>query len=110
MRQQVTKSCPLSQRNPSESAAVAVIGRDTRRPRPTVVRPEPWVRWTDRPTADYPFGVVEVIAGREVAYYDVCELADCQLEGCRAFHFRKHGDPGTDYHVLIAPNPQDHSC
>jgi hypothetical protein len=92
----------------SSSSCAAAVQRDTRQPRPTVARPEPWVRWAERPTADYPFGVVEVIAGREVAYYDVCALAGVAIDGCRGFHFRKHGGP--EYHVLLAANPQDHSC
>jgi hypothetical protein len=91
--------------------------RDTRippRPRPQPTPParpaDARVRVVTPPTIDYPFGVIETIVGRDVAYYDVCELVDIEFQGCRAFHFVKHGPAGHEYDVLIAPNPQDHTC
>jgi hypothetical protein len=84
---------------------VAIVKADR-----SAVCPVPLVEWATRPTFDYPYGVIRIRMGKEVAYYDVAEV-DCQFPNSRGFCLEKQREPNGCYHVcLCMTNPQDHTC
>jgi hypothetical protein len=61
------------------------------------------------PTDGHPTGVIVIPGELETAFYDVTEIL-CEFPNCRGFALTKHTPDREQYHVLLADNPQDHSC